>query len=191
MHLPASGCKARLAWLVLALLTTLSSVAGADIIRAFDTRASFDQRGDIQLVGNTLLTCTGSGCAAIQNGTDTGGNAHNGNRNMVYVNVDAMAGFPNSSSADLVLPPGATVQFAGLYWGARAAQTSTTRGDIRFRVPGTPGYHAINARGGGHGPESVDQRLLSSLPGHGRRHRPGGCGRFRHLHRCRPDRQQR
>lgn len=145
MHLPASGCKARLAWLVLALLTTLSSVAGADIIRAFDTRASFDQRGDIQLVGNTLLTCTGSGCAAIQNGTDTGGNAHNGNRNMVYVNVDAMAGFPNSSSADLVLPPGATVQFAGLYWGARAAQTSTTRGDIRFRVPGTPGYHEINA----------------------------------------------
>nr|WP_111656736.1 Ig-like domain-containing protein [Isoalcanivorax indicus] len=145
MYLPASGLRARLALLMLVLLTTLSSVAGADIIRAFDTRASFDQRGDIQLIGNTLLTCTGTGCANIQNGTDTGGSAHNGNRNMVYVNVDAMAGFPNSSSADLALPAGATVQFAGLYWGARAAETSLTRGDIRFRVPGTPGYHQISA----------------------------------------------
>ncbi|MCH8544644.1 MAG: Ig-like domain-containing protein [Alcanivorax sp.] len=141
MHWPC----VRFTLLLLTLLTTLVGTAHADIVRAFEPRASFDQRGDIQLVGNTLLTCTGTGCAAIQDGTNTGSNAHNGNRNMVYVNVDPIAGFPNSSSADLVIPAGATIQFAGLYWGARAAQTSTTRGTVRFRVPGTPGYHEITA----------------------------------------------
>ncbi|MCH8544640.1 MAG: Ig-like domain-containing protein [Alcanivorax sp.] len=143
MHRPYT---ARFTLLLLTMLTTLFSTAQADIIRAFDTRASVDQRGDILMIGNTLLTCAPvllpPYCSSIQSGSSSGGN---GFRNMINVNIDSLAGFDNSSSANLLLPTGATVQFAGLYWGARAATTNSNRGNIRLRVPGNPGYHHLSA----------------------------------------------
>lgn len=129
----------RLAAAVLALLAALvlAQTAQAQVVRTFDQRASFNVRGDIALIGNVLLTCQAGGdCASVQNGTSGGSN----NRQMVYVNVDAGAGFSNSSTANLSLPAGSTVRFAGLYWGGRSGSTTATRGTLNFRTP------AVDAR---------------------------------------------
>ncbi|MGY0505458.1 hypothetical protein, partial [Luteimonas sp. e5] len=109
-------------------------------------RHSFNVRGDVEMVGNALLTCSGTGCASQQAGTTDGGNA---SRQMVYVNIDGAAlpfGVPeNSSRADLALPAGSTVLSAGLYWGGRAGYSDGNRGTIYLRVPGSGSYQPITA----------------------------------------------
>jgi uncharacterized repeat protein (TIGR01451 family) len=138
-----SACR----WACLAMIgaaALFASVAQAQIINTFDARATFDEQGDIAAIGNVLITCQPGGtpdCAAVQNGTSTGNN----NRTTQYVNIDPGAGFTNSSSANLNLPAGAQVLFAGLYWGGRADPASTTRGTIRFRAPGSGTYATITA----------------------------------------------
>ncbi len=110
---------------------------------AFTARHTFNDRGDISMVGNTLLTCDGSGsCASEQSGAVAGGNA---NRSMIYVNIDPGAGFANSSSAALNLPAGAQVLSAGLYWGGRADPSNANRGVLHLRVPGATGYQDVVA----------------------------------------------
>lgn len=52
---------------------------------------------------------------------------------MVHVDVDGDATTFNSSSADLDLPDGATVLWAGLYWGATS--TDAARGQVRLTTP--------------------------------------------------------
>jgi uncharacterized repeat protein (TIGR01451 family) len=134
-------------WAVLAMLggaALFASAAHAQIINTFDARASFDEQGDIAAIGNVLITCQPGGtpdCASVQNGIATGNN----NRSTQYVNIDPGAGFTNSSSANLSLPGGAQVLFAGLYWGGRTDPAVTTRGTINMRVPGSLTYATINA----------------------------------------------
>ncbi|WP_263144989.1 IPTL-CTERM sorting domain-containing protein [Pseudomonas sp. RIT-PI-AD] len=111
---------------------------------AFNARHTFNEHGNISMVGNTLLTCDGTGtCAAEQNGTTAGGN---GNRQMVYVNVDPAAGFNNSSSATLNLPAGAEVLSAGLYWGGRADPSNGNRAVLHLRAPNAADYQDIVAQ---------------------------------------------
>jgi hypothetical protein len=63
---------------------------------------------------------------------------------MQYVDTDGDATTFDSSSATLDLPHGATVVFAGLYWGARtsagtsgaAARNAAAKKKIKLRVPG-------------------------------------------------------
>lgn len=122
-----------------------SGAAWAQVVRPFDERAGFNVRGDIEMVGNVLLTCASGGspsCTDVQGGSSNG---HNGDRTMNYVNIDPGAGFDNSSSADLTLPAGATVLYAGLYWGGRAGPSDTDRGVIQLSEPGATGYQPINA----------------------------------------------
>lgn len=98
-------------------------------------------RGDIDLIGNTNLTCSSSlaGCATAQNG-----NGRNNDFNpMVAVDIDGDATTTNSSSATLNLPPGSTVLFAGLYWAGKNATTG--RGSVRFRTPASGGYTTVTA----------------------------------------------
>lgn len=72
---------------------------------------------------------------------------------MARVDVDGYASTFTSSTATLGLPAGATVLFAGLYFGSRtsagtngvAAPNAAARGTVRLRVPGSSGYSAINA----------------------------------------------
>lgn len=131
--------------LLLSAFFVVTSLAQAQVVRPFDERAGFNVRGDIEMVGNVLLTCAPGGnpdCADVQAGNSSG---HNGNRNMLYVNVDPGAGFDNSSSADLNLPAGATVLYAGLYWGGRADPSDPDRGVIQLREAGAAGYQTINA----------------------------------------------
>ena len=74
------------------------------------------------ITGNTLLRCTqsvpippGPSCPNAQAGTESAGN---NDFEMVAQDSDADASTATSSSANLALPSGARVLFAGLFWGA-------------------------------------------------------------------------
>lgn len=133
-----------LAALALAL-ATLVAPAGAQVVRAFTPRYSSNQPGDITLIGNTIMTCSGGGngansCANGRNGT--GNNVNNNDFTMVYVDVDGDATTFSSSSANLTLPAGATVLWAGLYWGG--ASNNAARNTVRFLTPAA-GYATLTA----------------------------------------------
>ncbi|MDH5823897.1 DUF11 domain-containing protein [Luteimonas sp. RD2P54] len=139
--------RAAAAALCVTLLLLAASAAQAQVVRAFTPRASFNQPGNAAMIGNMLMTCTDGAneCEQARQRTATGANNNNNNHSMVFVDVDPAAGLGNSSSADLGLPPGATVSFAGLYWGARDAVAAPGRGTLQFRTPGSLAYQAINA----------------------------------------------
>jgi large repetitive protein len=65
---------------------------------------------------------------------------------MAYVDVDSDATTFNSSRANLALPAGARVLFAGLYWGSvtTTPTQAAARTQVRFSTPGTTGYAAVN-----------------------------------------------
>ena len=137
---------------LIALVLVVGLASPAEAQRAFAQRASFNDTGDIRMIGNKLLTCTdGTGNdAGCPLGAPNAG-TQNANRNMVFVNVNAAnlpAGVPaNSSSADLPATLlGSNVLFAGLYWGARSnVPAPDTRGTIRMRVPGSTTYATVTA----------------------------------------------
>lgn len=95
-------------------------VSAALAERSFGLRFEDNRRGDVIGTGNTLLTCVGADplCADARAGTG-GGAANNNSRAMTYVDVDGDGKTFDSSSAALSLPAGATVLWAGLYWGGR------------------------------------------------------------------------
>jgi uncharacterized repeat protein (TIGR01451 family) len=125
-----------IALLVPAMITTLSGPAQA-AARSFASRFSKDFPGDVTFVANTLMTCPGS-CAAVQNGLGI-----NNNYAMVYVDADTDASTFDSSSSNLNMPAGSTVQWAGLYWGGYTAATS--RNQVKFKVPGSTAYQSVSA----------------------------------------------
>jgi uncharacterized repeat protein (TIGR01451 family) len=116
-----------------------------------DRRNTRALRGDIELIGNTLITCVPGqivpnqtfppgvpnqeNCNQAQT-FNTGLGGTNVNFNMQYVDVDNDPNTFNSSSATLNLPAGATVAWAGLYWGAKC-------GDNRAET--VPGSHCTPA----------------------------------------------
>lgn len=127
--------------LALALAASLVRPAAAQVVRAFTPRYTTNDNGDITLIGNTLLSCNGGGsCNNGRNGN--GGNVDNNNFTMVYVDTDADASTFCSSSATLTMPAGASVLWAGLYWGGESA--SAARANCRFSTPAT-GYQNLTA----------------------------------------------
>ena len=128
--------------LVIVLVALQTASAGA-ADRAFSIRFSANDTGNITIAANTLLTCpaAASGCAAAQ----AGGATNNNSFTMAYVDVDSDSTTFDSSQSDLVLPTGATVLFAGLYWGGDtsagaaggvAAPAAASRGSVKFAPPG-------------------------------------------------------
>ena len=115
--------------------------AQAQVVRAFGTRYSSNQKGDITLIANTIMSCSGNGaCTNGRNGS--GGSVDNNDFTMVYVDADADASTISSSSATLALPVGTTVVFAGLYWGGDNA--TAARNTCKFATPAA-GYASITA----------------------------------------------
>ncbi len=112
---------------------------------AFTSRYSVNTTGDIQIVGNTLLTCSAAQaspvCSTVQNATATGANLTNNNNSMVNVDIDSDSTTFNSSSANLTLPPSSTVLFAGLYWGGDSANAA--RNQVSFATPSSAGYTGL------------------------------------------------
>jgi uncharacterized repeat protein (TIGR01451 family) len=128
--------------LVALLLACLASPAAAQIARSFTPRFNVQTAGDVTLIGNTLMTCVAGGqCAGAQAGGN--GNVNNQNFTMEYVDVDGDPATFASSSATLNVPPGATVLFAGLYWGGWSA--SGARDTAKLAVPGG-GYVTLTAQ---------------------------------------------
>ena len=109
----------------------------------------FSGTGDVTQVGAPLLSCrtTLVTCrSAIEKGT-----ADNNALAMVALDEAPPPGHRAagsvSSSARLALPEGATVEFAGLYWSANAAQRDQWSGALttaRLRAPDGTGYRHVN-----------------------------------------------
>jgi uncharacterized repeat protein (TIGR01451 family) len=126
----------------LATLVAPAAVTASTVVDAFTPRFSATEPGSIALIGNTLMTCPPSqSCTDALSGN--GGTANDNNDfSMVYVDVDGNANTFASSSADLNLPAGAEVLFAGLYWGAESS--SNARDQVKFKMPGGS-YETVSA----------------------------------------------
>ena len=125
----------------------LASAASA-APRAFEQRFTTNDTGDVTGTANTLLTCpdTDPQCAAARAGTVSGAALNNNNYVMQYVNTDPV-GAPvpvfNSSTATLLLPAGATVLKAMLYFGADSTAgaagapppSAAARNTVLFKPP--------------------------------------------------------
>jgi uncharacterized repeat protein (TIGR01451 family) len=149
----------------LALTVLLTAIAWSSVVaaasaadRAFTPRFSANDTGNIALAANSLMTCptTDSDCAGARSApsSNTSSNSvlNNNDYTMAYVDVDSDATTFNSSSADLSLPPGSTVLFAGLYWGgdysgsgSLAPPSASARNTMKLRLPGASSYTNVTA----------------------------------------------
>jgi len=125
----------------LLLLSAAAAVpARSQVIRSFTRRNPVtNERGNIALVGNTLMTCrarNNNNCASTRSGAVSGSNSDYPSE---FVDADTDTATVNSSSATLSLPGGSTVLWAGLYWGARS--TDGARGQIKFK-PANSGFYS-------------------------------------------------
>src|SRR4051794_33663275 len=119
----------------LLLLALTPSAASAD--RTFSKRWGVNDTGDIAIAGNTLMSCP-SHCAA-ENGVGSGAALNDNNYSMVRLDLDGDAATTlDSSSATVDIPAGATVLWAGLYWGADTSGggDDTKKGQVKLKVPG-------------------------------------------------------
>lgn len=134
-----------------AAVVALAAPAALSAPAPFSLRYSANAPGDIAIVGNTVLTCpaTSGACAGVQ----AGAVGQNNGFAMRFVDVDADPGTVNSSQAQVELPSGGTVLFAGLYWGAKTASGGGPGGapapnagaiaSVGFSSPGSVGYTPI------------------------------------------------
>lgn len=112
------------------------------VITPFTPRFSANANGDILFVANTLMTAPASDPAATTSQAGSGTKLNDNDFSMVYVDVDGVSSTFNSSRANLALPAGGIVLFAGLYWGANSA--SSSRNSVLFQAPGASGYSALS-----------------------------------------------
>ena len=129
------------------------AVAPQPRANTFPERFSVNAAGDLIITGNTLMTCPESAdnCLEARKGGGTSARFNNNSYSMAMVDTDANTSTVNSSSADLQIPAGAPVLFAGLYWGAGASgdqakgQIPAGAGTVQLRTPGTSAYQSVNA----------------------------------------------
>jgi uncharacterized repeat protein (TIGR01451 family) len=142
--------------ILLAFVALLAIPATSFADRGFTPRFSTNDSGDITIAANTLMTCP---TAAANCTAGRAGEAQNNNNfTMGYVDVDSDSSTFDSSTSKLNLPAGATVLFAGLYWGADSSAGSggvaakdasaAARGTVLLKTPGTTAYKTL-------GPSSV------------------------------------
>ena len=133
----------------------LAAPASAD--RAFTPRFSINDTGNIAMIANTLETCPAdppgqTTCSQAQAGA-AGSVLNNNDWTMQRIDADGSpATTLDSSSATLSLPAGATVLFAGLYYGAvtsagtgGSSATAALRNSVKLRVPGSSSYTTLTA----------------------------------------------
>lgn len=141
---------------LLALTLLDASAASAQVVRPFSSRFQANEAGDVRLIGNTVVSCNtalNASCAAARDlGATT--DVNNNDYFMVYVDTDGDAATFNSSSATATLPPGATILWAGLYWGGETggfgldglfAPDLNAINRVKLRVPGAAAYAPITA----------------------------------------------
>lgn len=149
--------------LLAALVMTIGGVlAPAASAATYTLRHNVDTNGDITYAANTIETCpaAATGCTAAL-GAPTGQSVSdttldNNNYTMGYVNVDPGGGRFDSSRSDVTLPTGATVLWAGLYWGGdtsagtngAAAPDASSQGTVTLKSPGAGSYTTVTANAG-------------------------------------------
>ena len=144
----------RLLLAVVLVWLALPTVAHAD--RPFSARFSTNTQGAIAIASNSIESCLDAlpACANVRNavGGAVAGN-NNNNRTMTWVDVDGDPATFDSSSADLTLPAGVRVLFAGLYYGGRlsAGQGGApppnpgARNTVLFKAPADTAYRSLTA----------------------------------------------
>jgi hypothetical protein len=136
-RLPRTSTALLAALLVFSSMSLLPSPpAGATT--PFSERAAETLNGDLVVIGNALIECDASianqaaDCTASHNDLGWDNNPGGGKFVMKQTRVDTSFAL-NSSSADLVLPAGATVRHAYLYWvGSSSAANRTS---IKWKPP--------------------------------------------------------
>lgn len=130
-------------WLLF-LSFLLTPMVHGQVISPFAAQFSANVAGNITMIGNTLETCVASAsCTNAQNAT--GSALSNNDFQMRYIDVDSDPATFNSSRAALNLPAGASVLFAGLYWGGELGNAPTAANNkiVKFQVPGSLTYTEI------------------------------------------------
>jgi hypothetical protein len=107
------------ALVAISTLAAPAAIHASTDVRQLPKRFTLTARGDMKLVGNTLLTCrqTGGYAASCSGAQSAVGDGINDKFNMIYVDADGDARTFNASAAALDVPDGAQIAFAGLYWG--------------------------------------------------------------------------
>ncbi|CAN5524834.1 hypothetical protein BH11ACT8_BH11ACT8_07170 [soil metagenome] len=144
--------------LALVVLAVVPAPAAHAADRSFAPRFTANDTGDIDIFGNTVMTCptATAGCTAARTAgvTATADSAlNNNNFAMVYIDVDSDPTTFNSSQATVSIPSGASVLFAGLYWGGEvtagsggsAAPSTSARNTVKLKAPGDAAYSTITA----------------------------------------------
>ncbi len=128
----------------------------------FSLRFSANAPGDVAITGNTVLSCptTNAACAPARAGAANQNNSFQ----MGFVDADADPATFNSSSAALQLPPGSTILFAGLYWGAKSVAgggsgalpppNAAAQASVKFQAPGAATYSTVTGTVIGTTPDS-------------------------------------
>jgi uncharacterized repeat protein (TIGR01451 family) len=148
-------------------------ITKCQIVNSFSPLISVTQKGDITHASNTILTCSGTGCAAaasqsppgsgqpFPSGTAVANTAswNNNAYNMSYIDQDGagiVAGINSFSSSNANLTLGTTggcgVTYAVLTWGgnvipsgAGATANYAKRDSVYLRVPGGTNYIGLKA----------------------------------------------
>jgi uncharacterized repeat protein (TIGR01451 family) len=144
---------------VCAALTALclAAPASASADRALSARFATNTQGDIAIAANSIESCLDAltVCANVRNAVGGSGDSGNNNnsRTMTWIDADQDPATFDSSSADLTLPAGARVLFAGLYYGGRLTKATggsdppntAARNTVLFKAPGDAGYRSVTA----------------------------------------------
>ncbi|MFF1511474.1 hypothetical protein [Streptomyces sp. NPDC058326] len=90
-----------------------AGTAAADVVEPFGKRWGASLHGDFTTIGNTVMGCPAARCAAAAGGPSSG------NGSFVSERVDAAGtgGGYGSSTGHVVIPAGAEVAYARLFWG--------------------------------------------------------------------------
>ncbi len=121
------------------------------VVTPFAPRFSINTTGDVLGIANTLETAstvnnpgrTQQDVINAQNGV--GPNVNNNNWNMALVDVDNDPTTFDSSQGSLIVPVGATILWAGLYWGSvvtTPAQVALLN-SVKFSTPVSGGYVSL------------------------------------------------
>ena len=138
-----------------------SGTAHAGITAPFNQVFSADTTGNIQIRGNTILTCqdAATSCAAARAQLNQNDNSFFD----TYVDVDSDATTFDSSSSTVNIPSGGSVLFAALVWGgnttaggslasaafgtgtAANSPTPANAGQVKLMVPGSGTYATVTS----------------------------------------------
>lgn len=124
------------------LSISLTKVFSGDNFKDFSKLYSENFRGDIRMIGNTILGEKQDNKTATQ----CPDNNTNNTFTTQYWDVDNISSTFNSSSSNLTIPTGATIKKAYLYWQGRSAANDYAKAtSIKFKQPGATAYTTLTA----------------------------------------------